>query len=340
MTIAEIKSMLKGSAYDFLRTDPHLGDKIILLTLGGSHSYGLNTETSDVDIRGCALNSPAELIGLSNFEQRVDTATDTTVYGFMRFVQLLLKCDSHAVEMLGCRPEHYIWLTDTGRLLIENRKLFLSQRVVRTFGGYASRQLRRLENGLPGDQVEQGRMEEHIRNSMEGAARGCENQFPELANGEIKLYTGESMREGLDREIFADISLRGFPARDFSSLLNTLGNVLESYKARGHRNNKKDDAHLNKHAMHLVRIYLTGLDILETGDIETYRERDHDLLISIRRGDYMKPDGTYRSEFFDIVSDLEARLKYAEQNTCLPKQPDVAKIEQMVMAVNKGVFDV
>ena len=61
---------------------------------------------------------------------------------------------------------------------------------------------------------------------------------------------------------------------------------------------------------------------------------------SIRRGDYMKPDGTYRSEFFDIVSDLESRLKYAEQNTCLPKQPDVAKIEQLVMAVNKGVFDV
>ena len=33
MTIEQIKEMVNGSAYDFLRTNEHLGSKIIFLTL-------------------------------------------------------------------------------------------------------------------------------------------------------------------------------------------------------------------------------------------------------------------------------------------------------------------
>lgn len=65
MTIEQIKEMVNGSAYDFLRTNEHLGRKIIFLTLGGSYSYGTNVETSDVDVRGCALNSESDLLGLT-----------------------------------------------------------------------------------------------------------------------------------------------------------------------------------------------------------------------------------------------------------------------------------
>lgn len=39
MTIEQIKEMVAGSEYDFLRTNPHLKDRIIFLTLGGSYSY-------------------------------------------------------------------------------------------------------------------------------------------------------------------------------------------------------------------------------------------------------------------------------------------------------------
>lgn len=79
MTIEQIKEMVNGSAYDFLRTNEHLGSKIIFLTLGGSYSYGTNVETSDVDVRGCALNSESDLLGLTSFEQVVNTQTDTTI---------------------------------------------------------------------------------------------------------------------------------------------------------------------------------------------------------------------------------------------------------------------
>lgn len=77
MTIEQIREMVAGPEYDFLRTNPRLKDRIIFLTLGGSYSYGTNVKTSDVDLRGCALNIPSDLLGLTNFEQFVHAQTDT-----------------------------------------------------------------------------------------------------------------------------------------------------------------------------------------------------------------------------------------------------------------------
>lgn len=335
MTIEQIKEMVGGSEYEFLRTNPHLEGRIIFLTLGGSYSYGTNVETSDVDVRGCALNSPSDLLGLTGFEQVVNTQTDTTVYSFNKLVKLLLSCNPNTIEMLGCKKEHYFYMTDIGKEMIDNRKMFISRRAVQSFGGYATQQLRRLENALARDKLSQARREEHIRKSMEGAVKSFKDRYTRFDEGSVRLYTEESRREDLDREIFADIHLNGYPAREFNSMMNDLHNVLDNYEKLNHRNNKKDDNHLNKHAMHLIRLYLMCLDILEKGDIVTYRESDHDLLMSIRRGAYQQEDGTYRQEFFDMVNDFEKRLAYAKENTALPEHPDMKMVEEFVMDVNR-----
>jgi predicted nucleotidyltransferase len=335
MTIEQIKQMVAGPTYDFLRTNDHLGDRIMFLTLGGSHAYGTNVETSDVDVRGCAMNKPSDIVGLSNFEQFVNTETDTTVYAFNKLITLLLNCNPNTIEMLGCKPEHYIYMTDAGREMIENRKLFLSKRALYSFGGYANQQLNRLENALARDRLAQAQREEHIRRSMENSVKSFEDRYTEFESGSIKLFTDISTREDMDREIFADIHLTHFPARQFNGMLNDLHNVLGTYDKLNHRNHKKDDAHLNKHAMHLVRLYLMCLDILEKEEINTYREKDRDLLMSIRNGAYMKEYGTYRSEFFDMIKDLEKRLEYAKANTSLPTHPNMKEVEAFVMEVNR-----
>lgn len=92
--------------------------------------------------------------------------------------------------------------------------------------------------------------------------------------------------------------------------------------------------HLNKHAMHLVRLYLMCFDILEKGEINTYREDDRDFLLEIRGGKFQKPDGTYYHEFFDLINDYEKRLEYDKKNTSLPPNPDYKRIEEFVMEVN------
>ena len=340
MTIEQIKLLVTSPAYNFLRTDPHLGNRIIFLTLGGSHAYGMDTETSDVDIRGCTMNNASEIVGLSNFEQFINTETDTTVYSFNKLIPLLLNCNPNTIEMLGCKPEHYIYMTDIGREMIANRNIFLSKRAIHSFGGYANQQLNRLESALARDRLAQAQKEEHIRRSMENSVKSFEDRYTEFEAGSIKLFTDVSHREDLDREIFADIHLTHFPARQFNSMMNDLHNVLGTYEKLNHRNHKKDDAHLNKHACHLIRLYLMCLDILEKEEIITYREKDHELLMSIRSGEYMNSDGTYRPEFFELVADLKKRLDYAKENTSLPAHPNMKEIEEFVMSVNRRALNV
>ena len=340
MTIEQIKQLVAGPTYDFLRTDPHLGDRIMFLTLGGSHAYGTNVETSDVDIRGCAMNNASEIVGLSTFEQFINTETDTAVYAFNKLITLLANCNPNTIEMLGCKPEHYIYMTDAGKEMIDNRKMFLSKRALHSFGGYANQQLNRLEAALARDRLAQAEKEEHIKRSMENAVRAFKDHYTEFESGSIKLYTDVSKREDIDREIFADIRLEHFPARQFNSMMNDLHNVLGTYEKLNHRNHKKDDAHLNKHAAHLIRLYLMCIDILEKEEIITYREQDHDLLMSIRNGVYMNEDGTYKPEFRKLVDDLKTRLDYAKANTSLPEKPDMKRIEEFVMAVNRRALSI
>lgn len=179
--------------YNFLREDEHLKGRIIFLTLGGSHAYGTNVATSDVDIRCCALNSPSDLLGITNFEQRIDTATDTTIYSFNKLIPLLLNCNPNTIELLGCKPEHYVMVTAIGRQMLENRKMFLSQRAARSFGGYATQQLRRLENALAHDRLPQEKTEEHILNSMRRSL-----EILEKTQG-IELYHIISVIDGLEK---------------------------------------------------------------------------------------------------------------------------------------------
>ena len=101
MNISEIKAEIKKPEYNFLEKNEHLGKNIILLGLGGSHAYGTNTETSDLDIRGCALNRKNEILTNENFEQFINEETDTTIYSFNKLISLLSNCNPNTIEILG-----------------------------------------------------------------------------------------------------------------------------------------------------------------------------------------------------------------------------------------------
>ena len=134
MNISEIKAEIKKPEYDFLEKNEQLGKNIILLGLGGSHAYGTNTETSDLDIRGCALNRKNEILTNENFEQFVNEETDTTIYSFNKLISLLSNCNPNTIEVLGLKPEHYLFLSPIGQELLDKRKLFLSRRAAHSFG--------------------------------------------------------------------------------------------------------------------------------------------------------------------------------------------------------------
>ena len=66
--------LLDTKEYEFLRTNPRLGSRIMLLGVSGSYGYGTNREGSDIDFRGAALNLPSDLIGLRLPRRRAESA--------------------------------------------------------------------------------------------------------------------------------------------------------------------------------------------------------------------------------------------------------------------------
>jgi predicted nucleotidyltransferase len=338
MNVNEIKELLKTPEYDFLRTNPHLGNNIILLGLGGSHAYGTNVEGSDVDVRGVALNSKAEILGTSNFEQVVNEATDTTIYSLRKIVSLLASCNPNTIEMLGLKPEHYIYLSPIGQELLDNKRIFLSKRAVQSFGGYAFAQLRRLDNKAART-LAQAEREQHILNSITSASYVWPDKYGCFKAGEgIKLYLDDSGQEDMDKEIFMDVNLTHYPLRDYKSMWSDMKNIVSEYGKIGHRNqNAIERGRLGKHMMHLIRLYLMCIDILEKEEIITYREKDLDFLMSIRNGYYLDAEGHPTKEFYDLVDVYEKRMQAAAEKSLLPDKPDFDAIETFLMSVNERV---
>ena len=94
-----------------------------------------------------------------------------------------------------------------------------------------------------------------------------------------------------------------------------------------------------KKLMHLVRLYLMAFDILEKGEINTYREKDHDFLMDIRNGKYLDDNQQPTKEFYEIVDELEAKLDKLKDTTDLPDTPDMNKVMDLVEEVNGDVVN-
>ena len=330
-----IKEIWQKNEYAFLHTNEHLKDRIILLGISGSHAYGTNNENSDIDLRGIALERPAELIGLQKFEQYTDEHTDSVIYGFNKVMRLLIDCNPTLIELLGLDSAQYIYMHEIGRELVENRHMFLSKKAARSFGGYADMQLRRLQNANARDHSDQKQREEHIRRSVQHALDDMVTKYQSLHQEDVRIYIDKALNENMDTELFMDAGFRHMPLRDYKHIWNTLRNVIIDYDKIGARNHKKDDNHLNKHAMHLVRLFHMAIEILEDEEIHTRRTWDLPLLLDIRAGKYMTKNHQMNAEFYEIVSECEKRLQSAMLKSKLPEVPDMDRIEAFMINVNR-----
>ena len=326
---------MNSSEYDFLRSNERLGDRIMLLGLGGSYAYGTNNEGSDIDFRGVTLMMPSDLLGLTEFEQYEDDKTDTVIYGFNKLVRLLMECNPNTIEMLGLDEEQYLIKSKLGQELIDNSGMFLSKRAIKSFGGYAGQQLRRLQNAIARDTLPQSDREKHILRSVMNALDDFNRRYAGNEQDGIRLYIDKSDNPELDTEIFVDANYKHFPLRDYTDLWGTMRTVVRDYDKIGKRNKKKDDNHLNKHAMHLIRLFMMAIDILEKGEIRTRRKNDLPLLLEIRKGEYMQADGTFSPEFYELLEGYERKLDEAASKTVLPDNPDMEKIEMFVERINR-----
>lgn len=316
------------SDYDFLNTEPNLKHPIII-GLGGSHAYGTDIETSDMDIRGVALHSKDDILLGRGFEQVVNEKTDTTIYSMKKIVQLLINCNPNTIEIVGLKPEHYLYLSDIGKEFIKNRDMFLSMKCVSSFMGYANQQMYRLQQKTL-SALSKEELNNHICKTLNGMKTMLEEQL-HITDVVTKLVNGE---------IVVDLSVKDYPAEDLAKVLGALNSTLQEYRKESTRNNKAiEHGKVAKHAMHLLRLYMMCEDILLYGEINTYREKEHDLLMDIRNGKYLGEDSRPNKEFFDIVREYEERLSYAKEHSVIPSKPNMKRIDNFVKSVNERIIE-
>ena len=205
-----------------------------------------------------AIERKENIYGFQNFEQFEDTETDTVIYGLKKFVSLALKGNPNILELLGTKDEHIIYMNKYGEALRKNKELFLSKRIINTFGNYATAQLRRLQNALARDQYPQEEKEKHILNTLNSQMNHFSSNYTEFPKGSMNLYIDKSNKQDKETEILMDIHIDKYPLRDFASIYSEMSNIVRDYDKLNHRNRKKDDGKLLKHAMHLIRLAYYG----------------------------------------------------------------------------------
>lgn len=190
-----------------------------------------------------------------------------------------------------------------------------------------------------------------------GANRHCiddEEWDRKMENGEdmyatvapIRLFQQFISQKGVDNVYVCskanpeemDVNLTRYPLRDYKSMWSEMNNVVKDYSKIGKRNQHAIEHNkLGKHMMHLIRLYMMCLDILENKDIVTFRSKEHNLLMSIRNGEYLDENRQPIPEFFEMVDEYEKKMKYAKENTDLPEKPDYKRIQEFVMSVNERI---
>lgn len=171
-----------------LAAEPLAGHKVAALHLVGSHAYGLATPTSDEDLRGYYIAPTDQLLGMSQPAEQLERKTpDLVVYELGKFARLAAAANPNVLEVLWAPALH---LSEEGRLLIEHRHLFLSQRVRHTYGGFARSQLKQLAKADGQDAERREKCARHL-------FRICEHAEQLLRDGElsIRVRDPEELRE-------------------------------------------------------------------------------------------------------------------------------------------------
>jgi predicted nucleotidyltransferase len=117
------------------------GAKPLYLVIRGSHAYGTNIETSDVDYAGVFIQSIEDILGNTYKEQINDDTNDIVIYEIRRFLELLGSNNPTVLELLNTPEDCVIYKDPIFDMVLENSADFITKICAKSFGGYAKQQI-------------------------------------------------------------------------------------------------------------------------------------------------------------------------------------------------------
>jgi hypothetical protein len=340
---------------------------ILFEVISGSKSFGLDTPTSDTDIKGVFYLPKEKFYGLGYIPQISNETNDEVYYELGRFVELLLKNNPNILEILATPDDcvlHRHPLMDY--LKLED---FLSKLCKDSFAGYAMTQIKKAR-GLKKKIVNP--MEEERKSLLEFCyvLQGYDSvpllkwleakQLEQTRCGLISLPHSKGMF-ALFYDAENDLGYRGIVKHENSNevLLSSIpkgekemaylycnqdgySTYCKEYKEywdwiekrnadRYNTNQQHGKNYDSKNMMHTVRLLQSAQQILTGGKLNI-RVTDRDELLSIKAGDMEYADLLQKAE--DLIQTIEA----AYQDAPLPDYPDYDKGINTLVAMREALY--
>lgn len=315
----------------------------------GSHLYGTQTPSSDLDFKAVHIPAPADILlqrakGTISEKTKADGAAKNTAedidresYSLQKYLHLASEGQTVALDMLFApewsftRPASALWLE-----IQTNRHRLLTRRYA-SFMGYCRDQANKY--GIKGSRVAASRLAMDTLAEAMGRL-GTTARLREIAETAEALSEGAEHMDVNDQPLQSGMSVRHWRVcgrsmpytATIKSAHEIMARLVDEYGRRALQAEQNEGVDW-KALSHAVRIGRQAIEVLETANV-VFPRPDAAELLSIKLGE--RP---YR-EVADEIERLLAGMEDASARSTLPERPDAEWIERFVTdAYRQAVLD-
>ncbi|RZJ49261.1 MAG: nucleotidyltransferase [Flavobacterium sp.] len=340
---------------------------ILFEVISGSKSFGLDTPTSDTDIKGVYYLPKKKIFGLDYIPQIANETNDEVYYEIGRFVELLLKNNPNILEILAS-PEDCILYKHP---LMENLKIedFLSKLCKDSFAGYAVTQIKKarglkkkIVNPLPKEKkslldfcyvlknyktipVSEFLAENNWRQEQIGLVDlpNSRGMFAMFYDAEKTLgYKGIVQKENSNEVSLSSIpkneKLRGYLScnqdgyskycKEYTEYWNWIEKRNEDRYNTNQQHGKNYDS---KNMMHTIRLLQMAEQILSTGKLNI-RVPNREELLDIKAGNKEYDD------LLEMADNLIASIENHYKISTLPEKPNEENAIKTLITIREELY--
>ena len=340
---------------------------ILFEVISGSKSFGLNTPTSDTDIKGVYYLPKEQFYGLSYIPQISNETNDEVYYEIGRFIELLLKNNPNILEILATPTDCILYkhpLMD--RLKLED---FLSKLCKDSFAGYAMTQIKKarglkkkIVNPMEKERkslldffyVLQGYNSVVLSQWLE--TKGLLQEHCGLINipnskGMFALFYDEMGALGyrgiVKNELSNEVSLSSIPKGEkeiaylscnqdgYSKYCKEYKEYWDWIEKRNEERYKTNQEHGknydSKNMMHTIRLLQSAEQILSKGTLNI-RVSNREELLTIKTGALEYDD------LLQMADNLIVSIEKHNETSSLPESPDVEKAVEILVGIREELY--
>ncbi|WP_298899561.1 nucleotidyltransferase domain-containing protein [uncultured Psychroserpens sp.] len=338
---------------------------IIFESISGSKAYGLDTATSDTDIKGVFILPKEQFYSLNYIGQINNDTNDVAYYELNKFIELLSKNNPNIMELLNVPKECVLYkhpIFDTIK-----KDDFLSKLCKNTFANYAFTQIKKARglNKKIVNPVEKERksVEDfcYVRQenqSMLFKSFVEKNNFNLKGFGLVKLahmkdcynlfYNEDLNYNGIARKNANDVCLSSIPKPEqpiavlyfnvdgYSTYCKKYKEYWDWVEKRNEERYKNNISHSKnydaKNMMHTFRLLHMAKEIGLDGEINV-RRNDRDLLLAIKNADFDYDELVHKAE------KIKGELDEIYKNSNLIERPNMRLVNQLAYNIREKFYN-